>query len=296
MQTLSAARPDAASQGKSETSGLSDKQLRRVATFIGREVGIQLPASKRTLVEGRLRRRLRALNFSSFSTYLDWVLSDPEGRHERLHLIDSITTNKTDFFRESEHFKYLTEIALPELESRRWQYRRQGLEIWSAGCSSGEEAYTLSIVLNEVAERQSDMRFRILATDISQSSLETAGQGIYPAHRIDAVPVPLRKKYFLRSKSAAQALVRMGPELRERIRFGSLNLMAGHFGLETKMDVIFCRNVMIYFNSQIREALVQRFEQQLVPGGYLFVGHSESLNGLKSGLEQVAPMVYRRPA
>lgn len=294
MQTSQAIQPDAVSLPTNRFSALSERELRRVAEFVDRVAGIQLPASKQTLVEGRLRKRLRKLGFNEFKAYLDYVLDSPEGRHERLHLIDAITTNKTDFFREPEHFRYLVEKALPDVEKKRQLNGRRELKFWSAGCSSGEEAYTLSIVLNEAAERHSGLKFSILATDISKSSLDTARNAVYPERRIDPVSMPLRKKYFLRSRDPSEALVQMGPELRERIQFGSLNFMASSFGLPQKMDVIFCRNVMIYFNSQIREQLVRRFEQQLVPGGYLFVGHSESLNGLENGLEQVAPMVYRK--
>jgi len=294
MQSIQAIQAETVSPLQNNYSSLSVRELRRVADFIGRVAGIQLPASKHTLVEGRLRKRLRQLGFNEFKAYLDYVLDSPEGKHERLHLIDAITTNKTDFFREPEHFRYLVEQALPEMEKKLRLDGRRELGIWSAGCSSGEEAYTLSIVLNEAAERHSGLRFNILATDISKSCLDTARSAIYPERRIDPVPIPLRKKYFLRSRDSLEALVQMGPELRSRIRFGSLNLRANSFGLSQKMDVIFCRNVMIYFNSQIREQLVRRFEQQLVPGGYLFVGHSESLNGLENGLEQVAPMVYRK--
>jgi len=274
---------------------LLEKHRLRVESFIGSEVGIQLPASKHTLIEGRLRKRLRLCGFKQFNEYLDYVLENDEGKNERLHLIDAITTNKTDFFREKDHFSFLVEQALPAMEKNRNQDGSLELNIWSAGCSSGEEAYTLSMVLNEAAERHRGLKFSILATDISKSCLNTARRAIYPERRIDPVPMSLRKKYFLRSSGSTEELVQMGQELRSPIQFGSLNLIANSFGLSQKMDVIFCRNVMIYFNNPIREQLVRRFEQQLVPGGYLFVGHSESLNGLENGLEQVAPMVYRKP-
>lgn len=271
------------------------RELQRVAEFIDKEVGIQLPESKHILVEGRLRKRLRLLGYKSYKEYLDYVLVSPEGKHERLHLIDAITTNKTDFFREPEHFDYLVNKALPEIEKKRRLDGRKELHVWSAGCSSGEEAYTLSMVLHEAAEVQSGMKFNILATDISKSCLDTARSAIYPENRIAPVEMSLRKKYLLRHRDKKAALVLMSPELRAKIKFGSLNLMDKNFEVPQKMDVIFCRNVMIYFNQTVREQLVQRFEQQLVPGGYLFVGHAESLNGFKKKMEQVSPMVYRKP-
>ena len=294
MQNRQRRQSDIALQTQNNCS-LSARELRRVASFIDKQVGIQLPDSKHILVESRLRKRLRDLEFKSYKEYLDYVLDSPEGKHERLHLIDAITTNKTDFFREPEHFHYLVNKALPEIEKKRRLDGRGELYVWSAGCSSGEEAYTLSMVLNEAAEIQSGLKFNILATDISKSCLDTAKSAIYPEQRIAPVAMSLRKKYFLRHKDITAELVQMGPELRRQIKFDSLNLMDENFDLSQKMDVIFCRNVMIYFNNTVREQLVQRFERQLVPGGYLFVGHAESLNGFKKSLEQVSPMVYRKP-
>lgn len=275
-------------------SVLSDQDLRRVAHFIGAEVGIQLPPAKRSLVEGRLRKRMRRLGFGSYREYLDFALEAPEGAGERIHLVDVITTNKTDFFRESQHFRYLVENALPELEQLRPASRRQELAVWSAGCASGEEPYTLAMVLCEAAEHRPDLRFSILATDISARAIATAQRAVYPEARIAPVPMALRHKYLLRSRDGRDGLVRMSPELRQRVRFGRLNLMAREFGLHQRMDIIFCRNVMIYFNSPIRAALVARFEAQLAPGGYLFVGHSESLSGLDIGLRRRSAAVYRK--
>ncbi len=273
---------------------LSDKEMARVSEFIGKHVGIQLPATKKTLVEGRLRRRLRKLGFTCFKGYLDYVLVNPEGENERLHLIDVITTNKTDFFRENAHFEYLVNHALAELEKSRKNDGRQDLKMWSAGCSTGQEPYTLSIVMNEAMANFAGMRFDILATDISHTCLQTGSRGVYTEANIEPVPMELRKKYFLRSRRSDDELVQMGPELRNTITFKSLNLMDETFTLPHKMDAIFCRNVMIYFNNEIREQLVARFEKALLPGGYLFVGHSESLNGIKTTLTQVGPMVYRK--
>ena len=273
---------------------LKEKQLQRVADYIGREVGIQLPPSKKKLVEGRLRKRLIALGFKDFESYLNYTLDTPDGELEKLQLVDVITTNKTNFYREYDHFNYLEKTAIFELEKMKDKSSRQELHFWSAGCSSGEEAFTLSIVLNEIAENNKKILFNIIATDISQSCLQKASRAIYTENQIEVVPIALRKKYFLRSKNKKEELVQMGEELRRVIKFMSLNLMDKQFSLAVDMDVIFCRNVMIYFNDRIREELVGKFEKQLVDGGYLFVGHSESLNGIKTSLKQVAPMVYRK--
>lgn len=292
MRNLQAQRP-VATPTTGQSAVLKDRELKRVASFIGSEVGIQLPESKRTLVEGRLRKRLRALGFSDFGTYLDYVLESDEGELEKLQLIDVITTNKTHFYREPEHFDYLIKKAIPELDHNRKTDSRRQLNIWSAGCSTGEEAYTLCIELSEAAERYNFI-FKILATDISHSCLSKASRGVYTERQAESIPLEFRKKYLLRSRNTHEALVQMGPELRQKIQFKSLNLMDKLFNVPDRMDAIFCRNVMIYFNNQLREELIGRFESQLVAGGYLFVGHSESLNGIKTSLKQVAPMVYRK--
>jgi len=277
-----------------EYAELSERELKRVSVFIGNEVGIQLASSKRKLVESRLRRRLKALGFNDFTSYLDHTLDSADGELEKLQLIDVITTNKTNFYREADHFDYLVQSAVPELEKIKKNEGRRELNIWSAGCSTGEEAYTLSIILNEIAVKNRDFQFNILATDISHSCLTKGSRGVYTENQAEVIPLELKKKYLLRSRNSAEGLVQMGPKLRESIRFKSLNLMDDHFLLTEKMDVIFCRNVMIYFNNKLREELVARFEDNLIDGGYLFVGHSESLNGINTSLIQVAPMVYRK--
>ncbi len=277
-----------------EQAELTERELKRVSTFIGNAVGIQLPDSKRKLVESRLRRRLRVLGLSDFKSYLDHTLDSADGDSEKLQLIDVITTNKTNFYREPDHFDYLQQSAIPELETIKTNEVRRKLNIWSAGCSTGEEAYTLSLILNEIALTKKNFLFDILATDISHSCLQTGSRGIYTENQVNIIPLELKKKYLLRSRNSGDGLVQMGEQLKKNIYFKSLNLMDERFSLNEKMDVIFCRNVMIYFNNNIREELVAKFENQLVGGGYLFVGHSESLNGIKNSLKQVAPMVYRK--
>lgn len=273
---------------------LTNGQLKRVSDFIGNVVGIQLPESKRTLVEGRLRKRLRELGFDNFKTYLDHTLNTDAGDAEKLQLIDVITTNKTNFYREAEHFDYLINSAIPDLDEHSLKNNRRELNVWSAGCSTGEEAYTLSIELNELMSKRSDFNFKILATDISHSCLRTGSHGVYTERQTEIVPMEFKRKYFLRSKNSKEALVQMGAELKSRIKFKSLNLKEPVFSLPNKMDIIFCRNVMIYFDNKMREELVAKFESNLIQGGYLFVGHSESLNGIDTTLKQVSPMVYKK--
>ena len=282
--------------GQVDSSGvaleMSAADLQRVAAYIDKQVGIQLPMAKKSLVEGRLRKRVVNLGFNSFSAYLDHVIDSADGVNERLQLIDVLTTNKTNFFREPKHFEYLVETVVPQrlaVESQGAPFR-----IWSAGCSTGEEPYTLAMVLEESRATHHNSPYEILATDISRSCLQTASHGIYTERQIEPVPVALRKKYLLKSRVPGEQLVQMGPEIRKRIHFDSCNLMQSTFPVKHRMDAIFCRNVMIYFNTPTKEALVNRFEKQLLPGGYLFVGHSESLSGMQTGMKQVAPMVYRK--
>ena len=272
---------------------LSEHELKRVSDFIGNEVGIQLPMAKRTLVESRLSKRLRVLGFNDFKSYLDHTLESADGALEKLQLIDVLTTNKTSFYREPDHFDYLVNHAVPAIVKKNGN-SRQEIKVWCAGCSTGEESYTLSIELNEMSTARDKLPFSILATDISHSCLSKASRGVYTERQAESIPLEFRKKYLLRSRNTDEALVQMGPQLRQRIQFKSLNLMDERFDAPKNMDVIFCRNVMIYFNNELREGLVERFESHLVKGGYLFVGHSESLNGIKTTLEQVAPMVYQK--
>lgn len=288
-------RPDGVMPGSNRhRERLDGRDLKRVSEFIGAEVGIQLPESKHMLVEGRLRKRMNSLGFSNYREYLDHALDCSGKNKERFYLIDAITTNKTDFFREPEHYDYLVGKALPVLEQNRISSDRKELCIWSAGCSTGEEPYTLSMVMHESAEKMPGLRFKILATDISRSCLAIASRGVYKENHITPISMDLRKKYLLRSRNREDGLVCMGQEIRNNVRFEVLNLIDRNQAVRQKMDIIFCRNVMIYFNKPTREELVSRFSHQLVDGGYLFVGHSESLNGIVTGLRQVAPMVYQK--
>ncbi len=272
---------------------LSQQEFLRLSDFIYSQLGIKMPENKLTMVKGRLTKRLRALNLNCFSQYCDFLFSDEGQSRELVHLINEVTTNKTDFFREPVHFDYLTKTALPELLRNRDTKEKKGLKLWSAGCSTGEEPYTLSMVLNEFPGLKGV--FDILATDISTRVLDVARKGIYHEDRIAPVAMPLRKKYLLRSRNQEDRLVRMNAELRSNIRFGRLNFMDEDFGLRERMDIIFCRNVIIYFDKATQETLMNKFCRHLKPGGYLFLGHSESLSGYKVPLVQVAPTIYKFP-
>jgi chemotaxis protein methyltransferase CheR len=274
---------------------LSTKDFTRLSSFIYNELGIKMPDSKRTMLTGRLAKRLRVNELESFADYCNFLFS-PEGQQRELvHLLDVVTTNKTDFFREPVHFDQLVQTVLPTLIKENGVGSGRKYRIWSAGCSTGEEPYTLSMVLSEFATRQpAGFPFEILATDISSRVLDVARRGVYPENRIAPIAQGLRKKYLLRGKNRNNPEVRIVPELRSRVKFGRLNFMDPEFGLSEPQDIIFCRNVIIYFDKPTQEQLMAKFCKHLRPGGFLFVGHSESLQGYDVPLVQVAPTIYRK--
>ena len=271
---------------------ISNADFGRLRSLIYAQSGIRLGADKKTMLELRIKRRLRSLNLNSFGDYCDYLFGPHGEKEELVHLLDVVTTNKTDFFREPEHFEFLVEKAVPDLVARNQSGRP--LLIWSAGCSTGEEPYTLAMMLNEFVADHPGFRFRILATDISTTVLAQAERGVFRSEVMEPVPPDLRRRYFMRSRDRDSNVLRVVPELRELVEFRRLNFMDADFGLSQKADVIFCRNVIIYFDRPTQERIVQKLAQQLVPGGYAFVGHSETLHDMDVPLEPVAPALYRK--
>jgi chemotaxis protein methyltransferase CheR len=272
---------------------MSDRTFKRLGTYIHSEFGIKMPDTKKTMLQARLQKRLRALQIASYEDYFDYVHSS-EGEDEIVHMIDAVSTNKTDFFREPAHFDYLTNTALPELIRQRPAAVRRPFTFWSAGCSTGEEPYTMAMVMNEFAEQNPDFHFNILATDISATVLKQARDAVYSENSVQPVPYALRKKYLLRSKNSNKKLVRIVSQLRSCVQFGRLNFMDDSFGLRGPIDTIFCRNVIIYFDRPTQEKLLNKFYDHLVPGGYIFMGHSETLAGMDVPFVSAAPTVYRK--
>ncbi|MGD0734208.1 MAG: protein-glutamate O-methyltransferase [Terracidiphilus sp.] len=271
---------------------ISSRDYTRVCDLIYREAGIRLGAEKQTMLEGRLNRRLKVLNLESYGMYCDYLFGREGLREELVHLIDVVTTNKTDFFREPGHFDYLVEKALPDLTARNESGRP--LLIWSAGCSTGEEPYTLAIVLSEYGLTHPGFRFKILATDISTTVLAKAELGVYSDGVVSPVLSALRRKYFMRSQDPSSDRVRVVPELRRLVEFRRLNFMDADFGIAEKADAIFCRNVIIYFDRPTQERILKKLSSHLAPRGYMFVGHAETLHDMDLPLVPVAPALYRR--
>jgi chemotaxis protein methyltransferase CheR len=275
------------------STALSQKSFNRFASYITSELGIKMPESKMTLVQSRLLRRTRELQLGSIDEYGEYFFTGSNGE-EREYFINAITTNKTDFFREPEHFDYLVKTALPKLRAG-LDPRMSRLNVWSAACSSGEEPYTLAMILSEYALKNAGLNFAILGTDISTKVLDLGRRGVYEEAQTAPVPAALRQKYLLRSKDRSSSLVRVSAALREKVSFHPLNFMSDNYRIQDKFDIVFCRNVLIYFERKTQESVIGKICRNINAGGYLFVGHSESLAGMDVPVKLVNTAVFRMP-
>jgi chemotaxis protein methyltransferase CheR len=274
-------------------SRLSERHFRSIAELVETEVGIKLPAAKRLMLEGRLLKRVRILNYSDVNEYVDRLFDHENFEVELVHLIDCVTTNKTDFFREPSHFDFMRDIAVPDILRRRGRGTRP-LKIWSAACSTGMEAYTIAIVLDDLVTAGASFQFSVLGTDISTAVLKLAETGIYTAEMISPVPAELARRYFLSSKDPKRDEVRVVPRLRRSTNFMRMNLMDPSYPVDRDVDIIFCRNVLIYFDRPTQQKVVEQLCAHLRPGGYFIVGHSESMIHNDSILlQQIQPTIFR---
>ncbi|MCU4175875.1 CheR family methyltransferase [Carboxylicivirga sp. N1Y90] len=266
---------------------LSDADFLAFSEFIYSEFGIKMPPIKRIMLQGRLLKRIRELNMLSYKEYKEYFFS-PEGQKKEIfNFLNVITTNKTDFFREPIHFDFLRDQILPQ-----YIKNNEALKVWSAGCSSGEEPYTISIVLNEFKAENPTFRFSILGSDISNRVLSNAAKGVYAENKVGLMPMSLKKKYFLKSKDRANPSVRVKPELQSFLSLKYVNLMDGQYDVNETFDVIFCRNVLIYFDRATQEKVISKLCNYLKPGGYFFIGHSESLSGMNVPLKHIKPTIF----
>jgi len=265
---------------------LTQREFASISALAQQEFGIELGPGKEQLVAARISKLMRRLHFSTFREFYEHLQADHTGQCVT-QLIDSLTTNHTSFFREQAHFDFLLENVFPK-----WEHTRP-MRIWSAACSSGEEPYTIALIAHEYFEARGIRSPHILASDISTHALEIARKGAYPAQRLQHAFAPWLRKHLLRGQGHWDGWYRMRPEVMEMVEFRRL-ILTQDFGGVGQFDLIFCRNVMIYFNQQTQAQLVHRLDACLEPAGYLFVGHSETLTGIQHGLQHVQPAVYRK--
>ncbi|MGD2119139.1 MAG: protein-glutamate O-methyltransferase [Chromatiales bacterium] len=265
------------------------KDFEFLSKAINERTGIVVSEEKFNMFYSRLSRRVRALNLQSFKQYCDIVRDDRDG-HETNELINAITTNLTAFFRENHHFEYLANTVVPELMEKNRNERT--VRIWSAGCSTGEEPYSIAITLNESALASSSWDVQVRATDLDSNVVATASRGVYAMSRVDGIASNRLRRWFLKGKNTQLGQVRVKPELQKLIGFGQLNLM-DNWKVEPQ-DVIFCRNVIIYFDKETKTRLVEQYANSLKPGGYLFIGHSESLYKITDRFELIGNTIYRK--
>jgi chemotaxis protein methyltransferase CheR len=289
--------PAMANKGYASVAGASDsvsggaelqltaREFREISDLAYQRFGLDLKSGKEALVAARLGKKLRKLGFQTFAEYHRHILADSTG-DALIELIDALTTNHTSFLRERAHFEFLARAAREEFRDI------SPLRVWSAACSSGEEPYSIAMCLAEALAKSPARDFRILATDISTRVLDTARRGVYPVGRFSDVPDALRRAYLLRGRGESDGFYRVKPELAKRIEFDRFNLIEP-FSQRGLFHVIFCRNVMMYFDKPTQQDIVQRLSGCLERGGYLLVGHSESLTGVEHALQYVRPATYR---
>jgi chemotaxis protein methyltransferase CheR len=269
---------------------LGEKEFRQISDLVYEHCGINLHDGKKELVRARLAKRLREGHFETFSAYIRHVLEDPTGREFSI-LVDSLSTNLTKFFREEQHFDYMRTNFLPRIIAAKQGRGQPRIRGWSAGCSSGEESYSIAITLLDAIQGKGRWDVKVLATDVSTRVLERAQEGLYDRARIAPVSLPLRSKYFVHRRHNGADTYEVGPALRQLVLFRYLNLMKD-WPVKGPLDFIFCRNVMIYFDKPTQGRLINRFYDLLGPGGVLFTGHSESLTGIEHPFAYVQPTIY----
>ncbi|GJM24315.1 MAG: chemotaxis protein methyltransferase [Phycisphaerae bacterium] len=276
-----------------EASDLTKEEYELFRELIYDKSGINLGTEKMQLLSSRLTKLLRKENYAAFRDYHKAVVADKSGV-ELSRLLDAVSTNTTHLFREISHFNFLTELIKKWTSDKKWCAVNRELRIWSAGCSSGEEPHSLAMVVHDLLNNHPSVKPRILATDISTQVLGQARRGQFVTERAKSVPPAYRSRYLKKVKSGSNEVLEASSEIRNLIKFSRFNLMTPTFPFRLGFHVIFCRNVMIYFDQRTQEGLVNRYAKSLAPGGHLMIGHSESLNGINQPLAYVEPTIYRR--
>lgn len=275
--------------GMTQSLRITDAEFRKASELVKSLAGIHLTDGKRELVSARLAKRLRTLGLATLNDYLD-VVKEDKTQDELVMMLDALTTNLTSFWRESDHFDFVVEHLLPKFESR----GTNEIRVWSAGCSTGEEPYGLGMLILGNLKNAQNVKLRILATDLSTRVLDTAKRAKYGEERVKNIPPDLRNKFVTKENGPHGTIYSINPNVRSTITFGRLNLMET-WPMKGPFDMIFCRNVMIYFDKPTQKQLVERFAGLLCTGGTLFVGHSESLAGVQHSFRYVRPTIYEKP-
>src|SRR5215467_359529 len=291
-----ASLPDAAASSlasfQASSREISEKEFLRLRNFVHEEAGIWLSQAKTALLVGRLAKRLRHHGLKSFKQYYNLVINSPE---ERIHMLDALSTNETRFFREPQHFELLKSVIFPKWAEEAAAGRRsRKIRVLSAGCSTGQEPYSLAMILLDHFPAASGWEIEIVATDLSTRALEIARTGIWPVAKADEIPSPYKKTFMLKGFADQVGRIKAGPEVCSVTRFFRMNLNDPAYPLTGKFEMIFCRNVLIYFDQPGRERVVRRLTSFLSPDGHLFLGHAESLHSMSDCLRSVIPTVYVR--
>ncbi|UCH14427.1 MAG: hypothetical protein JSV22_00315 [Bacteroidales bacterium] len=287
METITCAKPTFL-----KLEQLTESQFNKLSKYIFENYGIKMPEEKKIILQCRLQKRLRELQIDSFKDYIDYVFSSDGQSKEVSHMIDVVSTNKTDFYREADHFKLLADNVLYELSS--CPEFHEPMKIWSAGCSSGEEAYTIAFTIEEFHAKNHYFDYTIYGSDISFRIIKQAIEAIYREDKTTAIPMEIKRKYLLRSKDRNNPTVRVKPNIRNKIIFSRQNLMEEKYSIPDYLDIIFCRNVLIYFNRQTQEKVLNKLINKLKEGGYLFLGHSESITSMDLPLSRIKTTVFKK--
>jgi chemotaxis protein methyltransferase CheR len=268
---------------------LGRSHFERFTRMVRDKIGVKLPIGKRLMIESRLRRRMTALEKPDLDAYLEYIFDNGALVEELDHVVDALTTNKTDFYRERDHFNLLRDVCIPGFH----RSGRRMFKLWSAASSNGAEAWTSAIELAEAAELRR-FEWMVLGTDINTEVLRAATMAVYQTEFLEPVPALLKAKYFMQGKGERKDQWRVSPNLRRRVRFVRMNLMSDTYPVDDDVDAIFLRNVLIYFEPDDQAAVIDRLASHLVPGGHLFVGHSESMVVRNKSLRQLAPAAFQK--
>lgn len=274
---------------------ISDREYHALSKLLTDRYGIKLPDQKRVMFQSRLQSRLRELQFDSFKSYCDYILDPGNTEPELEKMISYISTNKTEFFREDQHFKFLEDVVLPAIADHVKPHENKMLNCWSAGCSRGQEAFSMAMIIDFFCQQYApNLDYFIYGTDVSEKVLNVAQRGVYPFLESEKIPHHFLKEYILKSKDHSNPRIKVSRTLRNKIQFQYGNLMDEDYDLKTEFQIIFIRNTLIYFGTETQTAILKKILRYLVPGGYLFIGHSESLINRDLPIQIIAPSIYQK--